>query len=218
MNRQIYPLNALRAFEAAGRHLSFVKAAEELYVTPAAISHQVKRLEDYLGVQLFRRQANGLALTQNSQRFLPELRRAFVLLDRTVERTRSNDWRARVPHSGTPASSATHQQPSIVVLPFANRSGDPEQEFFSDGLTEDIIAALAKNTDLPVLARSTTFAYKGTQPDARQVSKKLRVRYVLEGSVRKRGSRVRVLAHLIDGHTGHQVWGEKYDREATENI
>ena len=209
MSRQIYPLNALRAFEAAGRHLSFVKAAQELYVTPAAISHQVKRLEDYLGVELFRRQPNGLTLTRNSERFLPELRRAFVLLDRTVERTRRNDWRGSEIQPVVSPSAASDQQPSIVVLPFANMSGDPEQEFFSDGLTEDIIAGLAKNTDLPVLARSTTFTYKGTQLDAREVSKKLRVRYVLEGSVRKRGPRVRVLAQLIDGHTGHHVWGER---------
>ena len=213
MTRQMYPLNALRAFEAAGRHLSFVKAAQELYVTPAAISHQVKRLEDYLGLELFERLPNGLTLTQQSEHLLPQLRKAFLLLDKSVERARSTDWRVKA----VPPKSEVYsdRQPSIVVLPFTNMSGDPEQEFFSDGLTEDIIAELARNTELPVFARSTTFTYKGTQPDARQVSRKLGVRYVLEGSVRKLGQRVRVLVQLIDGHSGHHVWGERYDRDAT---
>jgi len=103
--------------------------------------------------------------------------------------------------------------PSIAVLPFTNMSGDPEQEFFSDGITEDIITALSKIKSLLVVARTSTFTYKGKAVDVRQVSREQGVRYVLEGSVRKAGNRVRVTAQLIDGTTGHHVWAERYDRD-----
>ncbi len=95
MTRQLYPLNALRAFEAAARHLSFVRAADELHVTPAAISHQVKGLEDFLGVQLFRRLPKGLLLSETGQRMLPGLRDGLMLLENAVEA-------ARAPHVGGP--------------------------------------------------------------------------------------------------------------------
>ncbi len=96
-------------------------------------------------------------------------------------------------------------KPSIAVLPFQNMSGDPEQEYFSDGISEDIITALSRVRWFFVTARNSTFAYKGTAPDIRQVAKDLGVRYVLEGSVRKVGSRVRISAQLIDGATGNHV-------------
>jgi TolB-like protein/class 3 adenylate cyclase/Tfp pilus assembly protein PilF len=105
------------------------------------------------------------------------------------------------------------ESPSIAVLPFTNMSGDPEQEFFSDGITEDIITTLSKIPTLLVIARNSTFTYKGTAIDVKQVSREQGVRYVLEGSVRKAGSRVRVTAQLIDATTGHHVWAERYDRE-----
>jgi len=103
--------------------------------------------------------------------------------------------------------------PSIAVLPFANMSADPEQEFFSDGISEDIITALSKISSLLVVARNSTFTYKGAAVDVKQVSREQGVRYVLEGSVRKAGNRVRVTAQLIDGTTGHHVWAERYDRD-----
>ncbi len=103
--------------------------------------------------------------------------------------------------------------PSIAVLPFENMSADPEQEFFSDGITEDIITALSKISSLLIVARNSTFTYKGTAVDVKQVSREQGVRYVLEGSVRKAGNRVRVTAQLIDGITGHHVWAERYDRD-----
>jgi adenylate cyclase len=103
--------------------------------------------------------------------------------------------------------------PSIAVLPFANMSTDPEQEFFSDGITEDIITALSKIGSLLVVARNSTFTYKGTAVDVKQVSREQGVRYVLEGSVRKAGNRVRVTAQLIDATTGHHAWAERYDRD-----
>jgi len=106
--------------------------------------------------------------------------------------------------------------PSIAVLPFANMSADPEQEFFSDGITEDIITALSKIGSMLVVARNSTFTYKGTAVDVKQVSREQGVRYVLEGSVRKAGNRVRVTAQLIDAKTGHHLWAERYDRDLVD--
>ncbi|MCZ6588383.1 MAG: hypothetical protein O7B24_10625 [Alphaproteobacteria bacterium] len=104
-------------------------------------------------------------------------------------------------------------KPSIAVLPFNNMSGDPEQEYFADGVTEDIITTLSRLRWLFVIARNSTFHYKGTSPDIRRVADELGVRYVLEGSVRKSGNRVRVTAQLIDARTGSHVWANRYDRE-----
>ena len=103
--------------------------------------------------------------------------------------------------------------PSIAVLPFTNMSGDPEQEYFSDGVVEDIITDLSKITGLFVIARNSTFAYKGKRLNVRDVCRELGVRYALEGGVRKAANRVRVTAQLIDGNTGGHVWAERYDRE-----
>jgi adenylate cyclase len=104
-------------------------------------------------------------------------------------------------------------KPSIAVLPFVNMSGDPKQEFFSDGITEDIITALSKIPRLFVIARNSTFTYKGKPVKVKQVSEELGVRYVLEGSVQKSGDRVRVTAQLIDALSGHHLWAENYDRD-----
>ena len=102
MTRRVYPLNSLRAFEASARHLSFVKAAEELFVTPAAISHQVKRLEEYLGVQLFRRLPRGLLLAETGQVLLSELREVFLQLDKAMERVLERDSRGALTISVAP--------------------------------------------------------------------------------------------------------------------
>jgi len=101
--------------------------------------------------------------------------------------------------------------PSIAVLPFDNMSADPEQEYFSDGITEEIITALAKVPDIFVIARNSTFAYKGKPVKIKQVSEELGVRYVLEGGVRKAGDRIRITAQLIDAVKGHHLWAERYD-------
>jgi adenylate cyclase len=103
-------------------------------------------------------------------------------------------------------------KPSIAVLPFNNMSGDPEQEYFSDGLSEEIITALSKITKLFVIARNSSFSYKGKPVKVKQVAEELGVRYVLEGSVRKSEDRVRITAQLIDALTGHHLWAERYDR------
>ncbi len=102
---------------------------------------------------------------------------------------------------------------SIAVLPFDNMSGDLEQEYFADGVAEDIITELSRFGELLVIARNTTFTYKGRSVDVAEVSSKLGVRYVVEGSVRKAGNRVRVSAQLIDGSTGAHIWADRFDRE-----
>ncbi len=103
-------------------------------------------------------------------------------------------------------------KPSIAVLPFANMSGDPEQEYFTDGVTEDIITELSRFHSLFVIARNSTFTYKGKAADVRTVAKELGVRYVLEGSIRRAANRIRVTAQLIDASTGNHIWAERYDR------
>jgi adenylate cyclase len=104
-------------------------------------------------------------------------------------------------------------RPAVAVLPFDNMSGDPDQEYFADGIAEDLITQLSTWRDCPVIARNSSFTYKGKPVDVKQVSRELGVRYVVEGSVRKVGDRVRISAQLIDATTGAHVWAETYDRE-----
>ena len=118
--------------------------------------------------------------------------------------------------SATAQAPKLPDEPSIAVLPFNNMSGDPDQEFLADGLAEDIITALSKIADLFVIARNSTFGYKGASPDIRQVARDLGVRTVLEGSVRKAGNRVRITAQLVDAEKGTHLWAERYDREITD--
>jgi len=112
---------------------------------------------------------------------------------------------------------ALPDKPSIAVLPFQNMSGDPEQEYFADGIVEDIITALSRFKSLFVIARSSSFAYKDRSPDIRQVGRELGVRYVLEGSVRKAATKVRITSQLIDSENGAHIWADRLD-EALENI
>ena len=106
--------------------------------------------------------------------------------------------------------------PGIAVLPFLNLSGDPSQEYFSDGLTEDILTELARARDLRVLARNTTFQYKGKAVDVSKLGRELGVRYVLEGSVRRAGDDLRITAQLIDAETGAHIWADKFDRKMAD--
>jgi adenylate cyclase len=126
-------------------------------------------------------------------------------------------------HPGQSSSSAKASptgeskiRPSIAVLPFTNMSGDPEQEYFADGISEDIITALSKIRSFLVIARNSTFTYKGMAVDIKSVAKELGVRYVLEGSVRTAGNRIRITAQLIEATSGHHIWAEKYDRELSD--
>jgi len=125
-------------------------------------------------------------------------------------------WRWAKEKSGIADASVQlpdSDMPAVAVLPFANLSADPEQEYFSDGLTEDIITALAHWRSFPVIARNSSFAYKDKAVDIKRVARELGAGYVLEGSVRKSGSRLRITAQLIDGANGHHLWAERYDRE-----
>jgi serine/threonine-protein kinase len=114
------------------------------------------------------------------------------------------------------AAKPVAERPSIAVLPFANMSGDKEQEYFSDGLAEEILNLLAKIPALKVIARTSSFAFRGKEQDITRIAEALRVRTILEGSVRRSGSRIRVTAQLIDASDGSHLWSERYDRELTD--
>jgi adenylate cyclase len=113
-------------------------------------------------------------------------------------------------------SPAQKVRASICVLPFVNMSGEPEQEYFSDGISEDITTDLSKVSALEVVARNTAFAFKGQSPNVQEVAEKLSVSHVLEGSVRKAGNRIRINAQLIDGSTGKHLWADRFDRDLTD--
>ena len=127
---------------------------------------------------------------------------------------RAWSWVGVVSVTGAPeeVSPAATEMPSIAVLPFTNLSGEPEQEVFADGLVEDIITTLSKLAGLRVIARNSSFVYKGRAVDIREAAKQLGVRYVLEGSVRKSANRIRMNVQLIDADNGSHVWAERYDR------
>jgi adenylate cyclase len=124
--------------------------------------------------------------------------------------------RHAAPKAPAPPALPLPDKPSIAVLPFANMSGDPEQEFFADGIAEDVITALSRYPSLFVIARNSCFTYKGKSVDVKQIGRELGVRYVLEGSLRKAGNRIRVTAQLVEAETGNHVWAERYDRDLAD--
>ncbi|KSV77390.1 hypothetical protein N182_22695 [Sinorhizobium sp. GL2] len=141
-------------------------------------------------------------------------------IDRPV-RVYNVDLFQRAPRQGVatgaaPKAALAKEKPSIAVLPFDNMSGDPEQEYFSDGITEDIITDLSKISGLSVIARNSAFTYKGKLVDIQDVCRRFHVATVLEGSVRKAGQRVRITAQLIDGKDGTHLWADRYDRDLTD--
>src|SRR5262249_8189540 len=107
-------------------------------------------------------------------------------------------------------------KPSIAVLPFENMSGDPEQEYFADGMVEEIITALSRFKSLFVIARNSSFTYKGKAVEIKKVGRELGVRYVLEGSVRKAAGRVRITGQLIDAMTSAHIWADRFERDLTD--
>src|SRR4029453_6578547 len=152
--------------------------------------------------------------TRKAQRLIKTVPRKGI---RFVGAVREEEPRG---HSGSdvrlqPSMSylALPDKASIAVLAFTNMSGDPEQEYFSDGITEDIITELSRFSELLVIARNSSFQYKGKSIDVRQVGRELGVRYVLEGSIRRAGDRVRISAQLVDAVTGAHRWAERYDRK-----
>jgi TolB-like protein/class 3 adenylate cyclase/Tfp pilus assembly protein PilF len=135
----------------------------------------------------------------------------FKNIARPVRVYRVRDGGAKTPSAPIQPTLPLPDKPSIAVLPFANMSGDPEQEYFADGMVEEIITALSRIRWLFVIARNSTFTYKGQAVDVKQVGRELGVRYVLEGSVRKAGDRVRITAQLIDAITGAHLWADRFD-------
>ena len=113
-------------------------------------------------------------------------------------------------------SLALPDKPSVAVLPFTNMSSDPEQEFFADGIAEDVITALSRHSSLFVIARNSSFTYKGRAVDVKEIGRELGVRYVLEGSLRKAGNRIRVTSQFVDAETGKHIWAEHYDRDLAD--
>jgi len=120
------------------------------------------------------------------------------------------------PATSNKSGASASERPAVAVLPFINLSGDPEQEYFADGVSEDIITALSKLRWFFVIARNSSFTYKGKAVDVKRAARELGVRYVLEGSVRKGGDRVRITAQLIDAATGNHIWADRYDGDLTD--
>jgi len=123
---------------------------------------------------------------------------------------------ARVGAAAAPAPLPLPDKPSVAVLPFTNMSADPEQEFFADGIAEDVITALSHYPSLFVIARNSSFTYKGRTVDMKEIGRELGVRYVLEGGLRKSGNRIRVTAQLVEAETGNHIWAERYDRDVAD--
>ncbi|GAG49486.1 unnamed protein product, partial [marine sediment metagenome] len=138
----------------------------------------------------------------------------FKNIDRPVRVWRWTDTTESMTNTlGAKEGLVLPDKPSIAVLPFTNMSGDPEQEYFSDGITEDIITELSRFSSLFVIARNSSFTFKGEAVNVTEVGQKLGVAYVVEGSVRKAGSRVRITAQLVEAATGNHIWAERYDRD-----
>jgi TolB-like protein/Tfp pilus assembly protein PilF len=163
-----------------------------------------------------RKAIGDVGSAQRLIRTLPRKGLRFIGSVEEVEQRALRDTSEMLSESPARAELALPEKPSIAVLPFANISGDPEQEFFADGIVEEIITALSKVRWFFVIARNSSFTYKGRTVDLRQVGRELGVRYVLEGSVRKSADRVRVSGQLIEAATGSHLWAERYDRAISD--
>ncbi len=146
----------------------------------------------------------------------PQAQEVMRALSTMIARRRALQSATAISASGPSASAHGYARASICVLPFANMSGDPEQEYFSDGITEDIITDLSKVSALAVTSRNSAFVFKGKHVDVRKVASDLKVQHVLEGSVRKAGGRVRITAQLVNGSSDDHVWAERYDRDLND--
>jgi adenylate cyclase len=212
-------IDLLRSFVLIAEGGSFTRAAERVGRTQSAISLQVKKLEALIGHRLFERgKGGGVQLTPQGERFLDRARGLIAHNDEIV-----GAISAEPQGDETHAEKSSHlfdadadrlaasQKPSIAVLPFHNLSDEAGQDYFADGIVDDIITGLSRIKWLFVIARNSTFAYKGRPIDVRRVGRELGVRYVLQGGVRKSGSRLRISAQLIEAETGAHLWADKYD-------
>jgi TolB-like protein len=172
--------------------------------------------------QLFQAVWPNIIVTEDVlKRCIAKLRRAFddnAREPRVIETISKRGYRLLAPVSALtaaapPAPPESAVTDSIVVLPFANMSADPENEYFADGITEEIINALAQIEDLHVVARSSAFSFKGKHIDLRMVGEQLNVRTVLEGSVRRADDRLRITAQLVNSADGYHLWSQRYDRD-----
>jgi TolB-like protein len=219
-DREILPLEG-KVSGPAGVHHVHPKAMEVLLCL-AEQPGKVVRREEILDQVWGHRHGSDKALT----RCISELRRALDDRDgegRFIDTIPKRGYRLIAPTETLDVAdelasslSAATTKPSIAVLPFTNMSGDSDQEYFSDGITEDIITELSRIGSLFVIARNSTFTFKGQHTTIQEVSRKLGARYILEGSVRKSGNKVRVTAQLADGSNGQQIWAERYDRELSD--
>ncbi len=164
-----------------------------------AISHSVR---DQVGNRL------DLVFEDTGEQKLKNIERPIRVYNVSIEQVAARNNKGRTP--------APEERPSIAVLPFNNMSGDSEQEYFSDGITEDIITDLSKVSGLSVVARHTAFTYKNRPLNVQEVGRELGVAYILEGSVRKAGARVRVTGQLINSTNGNHIWADRFDRELTD--
>jgi adenylate cyclase len=146
----------------------------------------------------------------------PQAQEVMRALGTMIARQRALQSATAISASGPSASVHGYARAAICVLPFANMSGDPEQEYFSDGITEDIITDLSKVSALAVTSRNSAFVFKGKHVDVPKVARELKVDHVLEGSVRKAGGRVRITAQLVNGSSNDHVWAERYDRDLND--
>jgi len=167
--------------------------------------------------QLFQAVWPNIVVTEDVlKRCIAELRRAFdddAREPRIIETISKRGYRLLAPVTAGIAAATLAASDSIVVLPFVNMSADVENEYFADGITEEIINALAQVTDLHVVARSSAFSFKGKHIDPRIVGEQLNVRTVLEGSVRRADDRLRITAQLVNSADGYHMWSQRYDRE-----
>ena len=237
--RRLPPLTALRAFEAAARHLSFSRAADELGLTPTAISHQIRLLETIVDRALFRRRPRPLALTSTGAALFPAVESGFDRIAEVFSAVR-HEAASRQPENanvgshdngaGTVLPDPTDPGPqsiskqlalspprlSLVVLPFSIIGGDHEQEYFADGITESLTTDLSRISGAFVIGHNTAFVYKSSAIDLRQISRDLNVRYALQGSVQRGGNRLRVNVQLIDCNSATYLWAERFDQTVSD--
>ncbi len=211
--RQVAP-HGVRIDLRIGVHIGDVLVeGGDLYGDGVNVAARIEALAEPRTV-LVSAQVQDMVASKLPVAFIDEGERKLAKLDRPVHLYRVERVDSALGPGGAPQRvDPIMQRPAVAVLPFTNRSGDADQDYFADGLSEDLITALAAWRSFPVIARSSSFTYKGRSVAAPQVGNELGARYVIEGSVRRSGNRVRVSAQFIDAENGVQLWAEHYDRE-----
>uniref|UniRef100_UPI002C465AA0 LysR family transcriptional regulator n=1 Tax=Amaricoccus sp. TaxID=1872485 RepID=UPI002C465AA0 len=213
-------IDLLRTFALVAENESVAQTAELVGRPQASVSAQVERLESLVGRRLLDRGSGSLVqLTPEGRSLLRPARELLSMSDGIVASVRARPQADETGAEGSERQRADPsetrgspwERPSLAVLPFRNMSDDPCQEYFSDGMVEDIVAALSRISWLRVTAHSSGFAYKNRAVDPRQAGRELGVRYLLQGGVRRSGSRVRITAHLLDAESGTHLWSDRYD-------